>query len=75
MPIEFGTLVPCRYCKGAGERVAKMTPEEQRERNRELRRAKKGDWDVHTLDRVSPLKTCPDCRGEGYVPPSHNMFR
>jgi DnaJ-class molecular chaperone len=54
-------LYPCPACSGSGERKGAMTPSQQRERNRELRRAKAEGRPPHELDTV-----CLTCGGKGY---------
>lgn len=72
MKVEFGTLVPCRECHGAGEVRHRASEQESRDRAREVARAKRQG---ETLDPVPSMDVCPVCRGKGYLPPSEADHR
>lgn len=63
--IEFGQLVPCRTCKGAGStgKGNAMDPAERRARARELRQAKRAGIEPPPIVRGK----CHACGGAGYV--------
>lgn len=67
MAFVFGRDVPCRGCHGAGERVEKMSDEEQRARARQIRAEKRRG--IYDGERQSPMKRCSECNGRGYVTP------
>jgi cytochrome c5 len=64
MPIEFGALVPCRTCHGAG--VSRNPDWGDRDLARERQRNRRHGRDV---DRPSELIKCVECDGGGFMPP------
>lgn len=64
MAIVFGQVARCRDCGGTGQHPGPMTDDEQKQRDREIRAAKRAGQPRPKLD-----KPCGTCRGRGIVPP------
>lgn len=68
MKVEFGALVPCRECHGAGEVRHRANKDESRRRAAMQRKG-------IALEPVPTMDVCPVCMGKGYLPPAEADHR
>lgn len=61
MPLEFGSVAPCRKCTGLGKVRHAADPAAERERARLRRRGQ-------SVPRPPAHDPCPTCQGEGFLP-------